>query len=109
MDLTFIELESCPQNTHQRRPFPGSPVIDSIKKCPSFLQSNPDKKKKSLAPSALQSKLANVELSDLRAETIHTEYAVCSTTPTSYCCVCMAALVKLKWVFPPREAEHDMR
>lgn len=72
-----------------------------------MIQNNNNQKK--LAPSALQSKLANVELSDLSTETIHTEYAVCSTTPTSYCCVCMAALVKLKWAFPPREAEHDMR
>lgn len=66
-------------------------------------------KKINLVPSALWSKLTNVELSDLGAETMHTEYAVCPTTPTSYCCVCMAALVKLWWVFPPWEAEHDMR
>lgn len=67
------------------------------------------KKTKKSDSSALWSKLTNVELSDLSAETMHTQYAVRPTTPTSYCCVCMAALVKLWWVFPPWEAEHDMR
>lgn len=47
------------------------------------------------APSALQSKLANVELSDLSVETILPEYAV----PPPLTAVCTAALVELKWVF----------
>lgn len=62
---------SCPQNNHQRHPYPCFPVINSIKFFPQFYRATLN----NLAPSALQSKLANVELSDLSAETIH---RVCS-------------------------------
>lgn len=75
----------------------------------NFYTEQPWEKRRKSDSSALWSKLTNVELSDLSAETMHTQYAVRPTTPTSYCCVCMAALVKLWWVFPPWEAEHDMR
>lgn len=83
-DLSLIELR-----LDHETPFKDVPSFALLcltlsthkkKKNPSYLRSNPEK---NLAPSALQSKLANVELSDLSAETIHTVYAVCSTTPTS--------------------------
>lgn len=34
---------SCPRNTRQRNPFPWSPVLNSIIKCPFDLQRNPEK------------------------------------------------------------------
>ena len=86
--LNFVAFDpnwATPRDTFQKDVPSFAPLCltqstRTQKKNPSYLQSNPEK---NLAPSALQSKLANVELSDLSAETIHTVYAVCSTTPTS--------------------------
>lgn len=97
LDLILIKLHLVHETPVKEIPSLALLCLTQSKNVPSIYRGI----LKNLAPTALQSKLANVELSDLGAESIHTEYAVCPTTPTSYCCVCMAELVMLKWVFPP--------
>lgn len=71
-DISFIDLRLVHKN---RRPFIcSSSEWLSQKTGPSYRERDTEKQReRKQNPSALQSKLANVELSDLSVETIHTE------------------------------------